>query len=88
MKMESCSPSSWTNIDSSVIIDSPSLQAAVQLVHVVTVQHRPEESRGQPAVLHVSHPPQLLLPAHVLDGDRLGAKCQSLSSSAPPPRHD
>ncbi len=47
-------------IDSCLVINvihSLSLQAAVQLVHVVAMQHCAEESCGQPAVLHVSHPP-------------------------------
>lgn len=55
------------------ISDFASFQVVVQVVHVITMQHCAEESCGQPVVFHVSHSPQLLLPAHVLDGDYLGA---------------
>lgn len=65
-----------------------SLQAAVQVVHVAAVQHRAEEGGGQPAVLHVPRAPQLLLPAHVLDGHSLRGQRQPLAASpAPPPGH-
>lgn len=49
----------------------PFPQAAVQLVHVIAMQHCTEESCGQPAVFHVSRSPELLFPTYVLDGNCL-----------------